>query len=75
MAQNILAQALHGPHPEASLRGFLSQASLREIEQIEQTLLDERVAKAHSDHPEDQALVRVCDRWLEIVQEHKLAAQ
>jgi hypothetical protein len=75
MAQNILSRALNGPSPEQALRAFLSQASLGEIEQTEKALLEQRAAIEGSTSHQDRAMVRVCDRWLEAVQEHKLAAQ
>jgi len=73
MAQNILSRAINGPNPEESLRCFLSQASLEEIDQTEKAILQKRADHDGVNRPEDQAIVRVADRWLEIVQEHKFA--
>lgn len=72
MAQNILSKALNGPTPEQALRTFLDRATDEEVEQVQQALLDQRELVHASPKPQDLAMVRVCDRWLETVAEYRL---
>lgn len=73
MAQSILSRALNGPSPEARLRTFLETATLEEVHRVEEQIVMLLNDYDGSPAAADRALVRVAERWLELVVEHRLA--